>query len=284
MAKSVVKLFQILILQLCILQQFLSAVHSIRTSINIQKEQTCRNTVQGRYLLSDDNGHVCDALSVDPWSRCCPESGKKFSCHGCNLVSQCCNSYEYCVSCCLSPAQTQKELAVKVKIAKPVTAGTYASVFDFCAGRCRHSSESVVHENAYISDFHHCFSLPSNASGAIDTHSEARLSGITVLIGRQGESCESVCKLKEKSCVPGKLMANAWPALEQINLLKLWKTLLCICIQELACTLELKGYFHVKVHIGIQGDSALAHDILLYCNLKFMNEIGELLWRKFCIL
>ena len=23
-------------------------------------------------------------------------------------------------------------------------AGTYASVFDFCAGRCRHNSESVV--------------------------------------------------------------------------------------------------------------------------------------------
>lgn len=60
---------------------------------------------------------------------------------------------------------TPKELALKVKIAKPVTAGTYGSVFDFCAGRCRHSSESVVHENAYLSEFHHCFSIPSNSSG-----------------------------------------------------------------------------------------------------------------------
>lgn len=29
--------------------------------------------------MSDDNGYVCDALSVDPESRCCPEFGEKFS-------------------------------------------------------------------------------------------------------------------------------------------------------------------------------------------------------------
>lgn len=188
---------------------FVSNVSSIRTNINIEKHgggHSCINTVQGRYLLSDDNGHVCDALSVDPQSRCCPESGKKFSCHGCNLVSQCCNSYEYCVSCCLNPAQTPKELAVKVKIAKPITAGTYSSVFYFCAGRCRHSSESVVHENAYISEFHHCFSLPSNSSGVTEIFSELRLAGISVLVGGQGESCDSVCKSKGQSCVPGKLL------------------------------------------------------------------------------
>ncbi|GMP78574.1 hypothetical protein CsSME_00034474 [Camellia sinensis var. sinensis] len=40
-------------------------------------------------------------------------------------------------------ADTQKELALKVKISKPATAGTYLSVFDFCSGRCRHNSESV---------------------------------------------------------------------------------------------------------------------------------------------
>ncbi|KAG4979615.1 hypothetical protein JHK85_033573 [Glycine max] len=58
-----------------------------------------------------------------------------------------------------------KEQVVKMKVAKPATARTYSSVFDYCAGRCCHSSESVVHENAYISDFHHCFSLPSSSSG-----------------------------------------------------------------------------------------------------------------------
>lgn len=78
-------------------------------------------------------GHVCDALSVDPVSRCCSEKGEQFDCQwvifdlafqfhleqkcyedrimsflhacsGCNLDSQCCNSYEFCVSCCQDPA------------------------------------------------------------------------------------------------------------------------------------------------------------------------------------
>ncbi|GMH28567.1 hypothetical protein Nepgr_030410 [Nepenthes gracilis] len=190
---------------LCLLSlQFSSWASAIRNDIGLQ-ENRCRNTVQGRYLLSDDNGYVCDALSVDPESRCCPSKGEQFSCHGCNLISKCCNSYEFCVSCCLNPSQNHRDIALQVKVAKPVTAGTYASLFDFCAGRCRHSSESVVHENAYFSDFHHCFSLPSNASGSTDTLLEARLAGISILVGRQGESCEYACKLRGQSCVPGKL-------------------------------------------------------------------------------
>lgn len=79
-------------------------------------------------------GYVCDALSLDPQYRCCPERGDKFPCQwvflpyglhdidldiplwclvtplvlicsGCNVLSQCCNSYEFCVSCCLHPAR-----------------------------------------------------------------------------------------------------------------------------------------------------------------------------------
>ncbi|KAK7262580.1 hypothetical protein RJT34_30154 [Clitoria ternatea] len=190
--------------------QFSSPITAIRTDISFHTLPSCKTTVQGRYLLSDDNGYVCDALSVNSRSRCCPQSGEKFSCHGCNLLSQCCNSYEYCVSCCLNPSLISKERALKVKVAKPATAGTYASVFDYCAGRCRHSSESVVHENAYISDSHHCFSLPSNSStGKNSTHVElieARLNGINVVVGRQGESCNSVCKFRGQSCVPNKLV------------------------------------------------------------------------------
>lgn len=179
---------------------------AIRKDIGFKFIPFCNNTVQGRFLLSDNNGYVCNALSVDSKSRCCPQTGKKFACHGCNLLSQCCNSYEYCVSCCLNPAMTKKEQVLKMKIAKPSTARTYESVFDYCAGRCRHSSESVVHENAYLSDFHHCFSLPSNSSVANSTLTEARLNGINVVAGRQGESCSSVCKSRGQSCVPNKLV------------------------------------------------------------------------------
>ncbi|KAK7846232.1 hypothetical protein CFP56_008145 [Quercus suber] len=64
-----------------------------------------------------------------------------------------------------------------------------------------------VHENAYISDFHHCFSLPSNSSaGATNANLEGRLNGINVIVGRQGESCDSVCKSNGQSCVPNKLL------------------------------------------------------------------------------
>ncbi|KAK9932317.1 hypothetical protein M0R45_019560 [Rubus argutus] len=127
----------LLFLHLFILQ-LSPRISAIRKDVGFLRNQFCRNTVQGRYLLSDDNGHVCDALSVNPQSRCCPEKGEKFSCHGCNVVSQCCNSYEYCVSCCLNPSRIIKEQVLEVKIAKPASAGKYSSVFDFCAGRCRH--------------------------------------------------------------------------------------------------------------------------------------------------
>ncbi|XP_022955359.1 UPF0454 protein C12orf49 homolog isoform X2 [Cucurbita moschata] len=145
---------------------FPSIISAIRNNIGLAVNRSCRSTVQGRYLLADDSGYVCDASSFDPMSRCCLGKGEKFPCHGCNLVSQCCNSYEYCVSCCQDPSRTKREQILKIKIAKPSTAGTYAGVFDFCVGRCRHNSESVVHENAYRSDYHHCFSLPSYSSGA----------------------------------------------------------------------------------------------------------------------
>nr|CAN76795.1 hypothetical protein VITISV_030117 [Vitis vinifera] len=194
-----------------------------RKDPNLLEKRICRTTVQGRYLRTDDNDNPQLGLDVD----------MRVIHIGCNLISQCCNSYEFCVSCCLNPARTQKELALKVKMAKPVTAGAYASVFDFCTGRCRHNSESVVHENAYLSDFHHCFSLPSNSAGeawslipnswnglflkivkqlmasmhagGVDRNPELRLNGIHVVVGRQGESCDSVCKSNGQSCVPSKL-------------------------------------------------------------------------------
>ncbi|KAL8480917.1 hypothetical protein ACS0TY_027438 [Phlomoides rotata] len=201
---------------------------SIRKDVSLLPKHICRTTVQGRYHLTDDNGYVCDAFSVDPLTRCCPGRGDKFSCQGCNVVSQCCNSYEICVSCCLNPDMTRRGLALKVKIAKPMSAGTYGSVFDYCAGRCRHNSESVVHENAYLSEFHHCFSIPSNSSGSSSTQLEARLAGINVIIGRQGESCDSVCKSNGQSCVPNKL-----PLLNQCDVIKKYMSCKGTCLSSI---------------------------------------------------
>ncbi|KAG0529543.1 hypothetical protein BDA96_05G107600 [Sorghum bicolor] len=87
----------------------------------ITHQHRSRSTVQGRHLISDDNGYVCSALSINPWSHCCPTTGDRFSCQGCKLDLQCCNSYEYCVSCCLNPSKIKKEDVLKLKVAKPVT-------------------------------------------------------------------------------------------------------------------------------------------------------------------
>ncbi|CAM8975177.1 unnamed protein product [Rhodiola kirilowii] len=139
-------------------------ITAIRKDVGFLEVQFCRTSVQGRYLLADDHGHVCDALVVNPETRCCPSKGGQYSCQGCKTDSQCCNSYEFCVSCCLDPARTQKEEVLKVKIAKPVTAGITGP------------------------------------------HIEARLGGINVVIGRQAESCDSVCKSNGLSCVATKLL------------------------------------------------------------------------------
>ncbi|XP_010413700.1 PREDICTED: uncharacterized protein LOC104699975 [Camelina sativa] len=200
-------------------------VSAIRKDIGFLEERSCRTTVQGRYLISDDEGNVCDALSLESRTRCCPWKGERFSCHGCNLLSQCCKSYEFCVSCCLNPSRTILAQVVKVKVAKPATAGTYKTVFDFCSGRCRHNSESVVHENAYHSEFHHCFSLTSNASGANLTQVETRLLGIDVIVGSQGDSCDAVCKSRGQLCVMNKLSL-----LNQCDVMKRYMTCKGSCL------------------------------------------------------
>ncbi|KAK9205975.1 hypothetical protein WN943_016246 [Citrus x changshan-huyou] len=209
---------------------------------------------------------------MDPQSRCCPEKGEKFSCQGCNLLSQCCNSYEYCVSCCVNPARTLKEQVLNVKIAKPTTAGkfllwglhnsafssegTYGSVFDFCAGRCRHNSESVVHENAYLSDFHHCFSMPSNASGAGVTQLEGRLSGISVIIGsiQKYMSCKRGCLASMGADQPAEVADDAPSNLH-------------------ACTREYNQCSLVMVLIGIPGDFAPVHNTMLVETIGIWSRV-----------
>ncbi|TVU02497.1 hypothetical protein EJB05_52004, partial [Eragrostis curvula] len=273
---------------------FSAPVSGIRKDVGLISPMMCRSTVQGRHLISDDNGYVCPALAFDPWSHCCPITGARFSCQGCKLDSQCCNSYEYCVSCCLNPSKTKKEDVLKLKVAKPLTAGTYMSVFDFCVGRCRHGSTSVVHENAYASDFHHCFSVRQNSTGESNS---VRFLGINIIVGRPGESCSLVCKARGQSCVPSRLSAlNKCEILQKymrcksgcfrslgpdqpaevvdeaptsliqldINILFDKPRLVLrtnIRIQEHACTCRWMSGSHVMVHINIPGGSVHVHEM-----------------------
>ncbi|CAB4263301.1 unnamed protein product, partial [Prunus armeniaca] len=133
------------------------------------------------------------------------------------------------------------------------------------------------------------FSLPSNSSGANYTFLEARLNGINVLVGRRGQSCDSVCKSKGQSCVPNKLLVlNQCDIMQKYMSCKgtclasigpdqpaevvddapedLYMTLngalislITFRILEHACLLKHNQCFLVMVHISIPGDCALVH-------------------------
>lgn len=181
--------------------------HNLRIETSLS-QPLCRNTVQGRFLLADDNGYICGLKTIDFSSGCCPKVGQPFQCNGCNLASKCCNSYEYCVACCLNPERTSSEVAIKVKVARQATAGAYRDLFDFCLGRCRHDSGSVVHENAYATEEHHCFSLPSNLSyPSSKMVGDNSLGSLSLVISRKGESCEKACKVDGQVCQSSKLSA-----------------------------------------------------------------------------
>ncbi|XP_024528837.1 uncharacterized protein LOC9650552 isoform X2 [Selaginella moellendorffii] len=161
---------------------------------------SCNNTVQGPHLLADSQGYVCSVRNIDFGRGCCPEEGQQFSCSGCNLVSQCCNTFEYCVSCCLDPIHTSKEFALSSKSARQLTAANFVSVFEYCTGRCRHNSGSV-HENAYTSEYHHCFFTQTNLSSGRDHGVEAgENTDYSLITGRRGQSCDEACRQRGKKC------------------------------------------------------------------------------------
>jgi hypothetical protein len=66
----------------------------------------CENTKQGRLLVTDEHGYVCATSDLD-LSRpgCClppVQTGfERFSCETCDPHLGCCQTYEFCVSCCL---------------------------------------------------------------------------------------------------------------------------------------------------------------------------------------
>lgn len=64
----------------------------------------CRNSVQGKTLLVDDEGYVCSRNNLLS-NGCCDfnENMVQYTCDTCNEVEGCCAIYEKCVSCCLNP-------------------------------------------------------------------------------------------------------------------------------------------------------------------------------------
>lgn len=73
-------------------------------SVNDSRANGCRNSVQGKTLLVDDEGYVCGRNEL--LSNGCCDSSKnavQYNCDTCNREDGCCAIYERCVSCCLNP-------------------------------------------------------------------------------------------------------------------------------------------------------------------------------------
>nr|XP_002130011.1 UPF0454 protein C12orf49 homolog [Ciona intestinalis] len=115
--------------------------------------QQCRNSLQGKQLIVDDNGYVCkrDYLLDNGCCDVTMHDTGRYACKTCQ-TSNCCSVYEHCVSCCLQP----KHKNLLEKVVRGLKTNTMLIMmssihdqFDLCLMKCRTSSTSVRHENTY---------------------------------------------------------------------------------------------------------------------------------------
>ncbi|BDA49135.1 probable UPF0454 protein C12orf49 homolog at N-terminal half [Coccomyxa sp. Obi] len=160
--------------------------------------QSCNNTIQGRWQVADSEGMLCSRDNLNSDSGCCI-AGDKYSCATCNMQDSCCVDYEHCVSCCQDPQHGLPDLNKIYRAPDRPETGRWASVFEYCRNKCRTSSKSTVHENAYLSTFHHCFS----ASGKPTTPAPPTPpipKTVTVVLGSAGQSCTEMCEGTGRRC------------------------------------------------------------------------------------
>jgi len=116
------------------------------------KPSTCRNSVQGKYLVTDDKGYVCERIDLQG-NGCCDKESKlgRYSCTDCDTSVQCCAQYEFCISCCLRKEQrpSLQEILKEAAENNNVLFVSVSDHFELCLAKCRTSSHSVKHENTY---------------------------------------------------------------------------------------------------------------------------------------
>lgn len=126
--------------------------HVDKEKNNSSAPVSCRNSVQGKVLVADDRGYVCQRSEVASNGCCIAEasSTRRYCCDTCQ-PNGCCSIYEYCISCCMHPQKItilQKILGKASDTFKMLVA-SITDHFELCLTKCRTSSDSVHHENSY---------------------------------------------------------------------------------------------------------------------------------------
>lgn len=119
-----------------------------------KKPTTCRNSVQGKVWIADDQGYICERSDVLS-NGCCDTNSTtsfKFSCNSCNNSTGCCETFESCVSCCMNPINKEELMSVlnEASALSNLLLLSVSDQFELCLAKCRTSSRSVQHENLYI--------------------------------------------------------------------------------------------------------------------------------------
>ncbi|XP_059749950.1 SREBP regulating gene protein isoform X2 [Balaenoptera ricei] len=114
----------------------------------------CRNSIQGKHLITDELGYVCERkdLLVNGCCNVNVPGTKQYCCDGC-LSNGCCSAYEYCVSCCLQP---NKQLLLERFLNRAAVAfqNLFMAVedhFELCLAKCRTSSQSHLIQQLRLS-------------------------------------------------------------------------------------------------------------------------------------
>lgn len=119
---------------------------------NSHSSNQCRNSVQGKLLITDELGYICERKDMLTNGCCNIEvpSTKQYSCDSCS-PSGCCSVYEACVSCCLQPNKQQllEDFLNRAAVAFQNLFMAVEDHFELCLAKCRTSSQSVQHENTY---------------------------------------------------------------------------------------------------------------------------------------
>ncbi|XP_065106174.1 SREBP regulating gene protein [Paramisgurnus dabryanus] len=107
----------------------------------------CRNSIQGKKLLTDELGYVCERndLLVNGCCNVNAPGSSQYVCKSC-LANGCCSVYEFCVSCCLQPDK-QPLLERFLNRAAEGFQNLFTAVedhFELCLAKCRTSSQILA--------------------------------------------------------------------------------------------------------------------------------------------